>query len=580
MTKTLTLAEAISKFGAEATSKLNNPGAKGEPEDQLRNPLEQLIKVDLAALIGPAARDLELVGETSLADLQTRPDFSVTRDGALIGFIEVKRPGKGADPEQYKDHDKEQWRKLKALPNLIYTDGNAFSLWQDGKKAAEIVHLGGDVRTSGKALTAPLELVDLFLLFCQWDPVAPRTPKQLAETTARLCRLLRDQVLEQLALGSERLKGLKADWQNLLAPEAEDDEFADGYAQAVSFGLLMARARGIPLKDGIGKAATALRQKNTLIGSALRLLTEDADDDRVLDTSLKTLTAVLGVVDWPTISKDDPEAWLYFYELFLQQYDPKLRRKTGSYYTPPEVMTAMVAMVDEALQSPERFALDRGLASPEVTLADPAVGTGTFLLGVLRRIARTVEDRDGAGSVGDEISSALDRLVGFEIQFGPFAVAQLRLLAEVADLTASDPTGLEEPPTASSEAADPGKALRVYVADTLSDPDREDRWVASPVEGVAASQREANRIKREAAITVVLGNPPYKVKAKGLGGWVEDRGPGQATPLDDWQPPTEWGLSAHAKHLRNLYVYFWRWATWKVFGGDRFHSGKGEVVPT
>ena len=74
------------------------------------------------------------VGETSLADLKIRPDYSVTVHSALIGFVELKAPGKGADPRRFKDkHDREQWERLKHLPNLIYTDGNSFSLWRNGE---------------------------------------------------------------------------------------------------------------------------------------------------------------------------------------------------------------------------------------------------------------------------------------------------------------------------------------------------------------------------------------------------------------------------------------------------------------
>ena len=85
------------------------------------------------------------------------------------------------------------------------------------------------------------------------------------------------------------------------------------------------------------------------------------------------------------------------------------------------------------------------------------------------------------------------------------------------------------------------------------------------------SRRRANEIKRQEKITVVIGNPPYKEKAKGLGGWIEGATKGSKVkgPLGHWMPPTDWNVGAHAKHLRNLYVYFWRWATWKVFGdGD------------
>lgn len=564
------LAQAVAEYGAAAKATLSNTAITGEPEDQLRTPLVALVKA-IAGITGLAGHDTELVGETRLSDLMIRPDFAVTRKGALIGFIEVKAPDKGADPTKFKTrHDKEQWEKLKALPNLIYTNGSAFSLWRDGKPAMPVVKLDGDIETSGKDLKAPPELLALFAAFYSWSPLPPRTPRQLAETTARLCRLLRDEVTEQLARGAPALTGLAEDWRRLLFPHATDAEFADGYAQAVTFGLLMARARNIPLTDGIEEAAKALRKSNSLIGSALRLLTEEVDEEHTLDTSLKTLTAVLDVVDWGKLSKGEPEAWLYFYELFLQQYDTGLRKRTGSYYTPPQVVTAMVRLVDDALRSPDRFNLADGLASDEVSLADPAVGTGTFLLGVLQKIRETVEAREGAGSVPPAITAALNRLIGFELQFGPFAVAQLRVLAELIELVTF---GKGEAEASEGLHKALSAELRLYITDTLADPDEESAWIPTSMAGVAESRRQANHVKRHEPITVVLGNPPYKEKAKGLGGWVEYRGPGLESPLDDWQPPRDWGVGAHAKHLRNLYVYFWRWAAWKVFGGDPFRGG-------
>src|SRR5207244_8764016 len=139
---------------------------------------------------------------------------------------------------------------------------------------------------------------------------------------------------------------------------------------------------------------------------------------------------VLDEVDWHTISKDDPEEWLYFYEDFLEVYDNKLRKRTGSYYTPPQVVSAMVNLVDEALRGP-LFGRPAGFAAVDVVVADPAVGTGTFLLGVLRRIASTVSADQGPGAVRGAIEAAAKRVIGFEIQFGPFAVAQLRVIAEL-----------------------------------------------------------------------------------------------------------------------------------------------------
>lgn len=117
--------DAVSAFGAQAKAKLANPAVTGEPEDQIRAPFEVLL-LDMAELCGLQRSAVVPVGESSLAELKTRPDYAVSVGNALVGFIEVKAPGKGADPRRFKDrHDREQWDKLRSLPNLIYTDGNA-----------------------------------------------------------------------------------------------------------------------------------------------------------------------------------------------------------------------------------------------------------------------------------------------------------------------------------------------------------------------------------------------------------------------------------------------------------------------
>ena len=540
MSQAESIKKAVSQFGASAKAKLNEGG---QSEDQLRNPLEQLFAA-LSLEIGLPKGALTLVGEKSLAELRTRPDFAVNVQKALIGFIEVKAPGKGADPRKFKDkHDKEQWDKLKALPNLLYTDGNAFSLWRDGGLIGSIIKLDGDIEDSGAKLAAPDAFLPLFQDFLSWQPIAPRNVKELARVSARLCRFLRDEVIEQLGIQNGPLTELKEDWRALLFPDADDARFADGYAQAVTFGLLMAKSKNLSLADGLDRVAKELGKTNTLIGTALRLLTEQ---DLSLGPSLDTLTRVLDVVNWSEIAKGDSEAWLYFYEDFLEVYDNKLRKLTGSYYTPPEVVQTMVRLCDEALKSSSRFAVPQGLASPQVHIADPATGSGTFLLAALRAIAASVTADEGEGAVPGAITEAAKRLYGFELQFGAFAVAQLRLLAEMIDLGAAGTPGL-------------------FVTDTLSDPHAAFESGQGIYREISKSQRLAGEIKRAQPITVVIGNPPYKEKAKGKGAWIESGSGNIAAPLKDWQPPKDWKVGTHAKHLRNLYVYFWRWAAWKVF---------------
>jgi hypothetical protein len=283
-----TLQAAVAAYGAKAKSKLNNFAAKGQPEDQIRAPFENLLG-QIAELCGFPQGTVAPVGESSVGDLKTRPDYAVSVHNALAGFIELKAPGKGADPRKYKDpHDKAQWEKLRSLPNLIYSDGNAFSLWQDGELVGPVITLTGDIETSGTKLQTPVGLLTLFENFLNWKPVPPRSAKELAQSTARLCRLLREEVTEQLALKSVALTDLATDWRKLLFPDATDERFADGYAQAVTFGLLMARAKNIKLSAGLQQVATTLSQTSSLIGAALRLLTDSAENQATLKTSLGT----------------------------------------------------------------------------------------------------------------------------------------------------------------------------------------------------------------------------------------------------------------------------------------------------
>ena len=558
------LNSVVAVFGSEARKRLSSI-VSGRPEEQLRAPLEILIP-GIAELCGFPKGSVFLVPETPMPDLATRPDFAVMRKrgnaSELLGFIEVKAPGKGADPRRYTNaHDKQQWNKLKALPNLIYTDGNEFSVWhggeiQSGGSSSGIVKMSGDVSSAGANLTAPRELQSAIHSFLTWTPTAPRNARELALISARLCGLMRDEVIDRLDTNDEKFADLRADWRQILFPEATDKEFADGYAQAVVFGLLMARVRGICLKEGIDHAAKKLKSTDSLIGTALGFLTQNPD---TLSVSLRTLTRVLDVVNWSVISDGDDDAWLYFYEFFLEIYDKEMRKKTGSYYTPPEVVQSMVRLTDDVLRHRKRFGLSSGLRSEDVVVIDPAAGTGTFLLGILRHIVKRVEADLGAGAVPGVIDSVSERLIGFELQFGPFVVAQLRLISELVELTKR---GDIQP--------------RLFVTDTLSDPQESRVRLPSLFAPLTDSYKEANRIKGEEPITVVIGNPPYREKAKGRGAWIENgRRRGEAAPLDDWKTPSEWGAGAHLKHLRNLYVYFWRWATWKVFGDPPIEGGGG-----
>ena len=121
-----TVDSAVAAFGAKAKEKLSNPAASGQPEDQLRAPFERLL-ADLAELAPLPRESVTAVGESSIGDLEDGSHYAITVHGALVGFVELKAPGKGADPRKFKDaHDKAQWERL-ASPstNILYTDGNS-----------------------------------------------------------------------------------------------------------------------------------------------------------------------------------------------------------------------------------------------------------------------------------------------------------------------------------------------------------------------------------------------------------------------------------------------------------------------
>ena len=116
----------------------------------------------------------------------------------------------------------------------------------------------------------------------------------------------------------------------------------------------------------------------------------------------------------------------YFYEPFLEAFDPELRRQLGVWYTPPEVVAYMVAKVDAALKT--ELNIPDGLADPRVCVLDPCCGTGAYLVEVLRRIYATLRAREGDALAGQAIQQAMrERIFGFEILPAPFVVAHLQI---------------------------------------------------------------------------------------------------------------------------------------------------------
>lgn len=418
------VAAAVSRFGAVVQPKLRD-GAGG-PEDQLRAPLERLLG-ELAEALGV---ELVLVGEASLSTLGVRPDYAANVSGSRVGYVEVKAPGRGVPTIWTPNaHERRQWEQMSLLPNVLYTDGNRWAVFRSGELVGRVARLSGDLRHAGLRLVPEDDgFIQVLAEFLLWKPDPPLTVPQLVQSAANLCRVLRGEVadtLERERSGQERVAiftGLAEDWRKLLFPDLSDAEFADAYAQTVTFALLLARVDGIIFDDRpLSEMARQLGKKHSLMGKALSVLTEDTVEGRSI--VIPTMLRVFGVVDWDRLNRGSKDTYLHLYEHFLEVYDQSLRKQSGSYYTPNQVVTAMVRLVEEILRT--RMGINRGFAAEDVVIVDPAMGTGTFLLSVIDAVARTVAEEEGEPAVPPQIRSLFARLVGFEKQAGPFAVAEL-----------------------------------------------------------------------------------------------------------------------------------------------------------
>lgn len=551
---TMTFADAVAKYGASAKQRLSGPG---EREALLVTPVAQFIQ-DVGALTG-----LTAVAHDEVAELDgaVRPDFGVRVDGLLVGHIELKAPGTSLDPTTYtkSSHNFTQWQRLKELPNLLHTNGTEFKLWRYGELVDEPVNVHAkDLVTFKGALTAPSRFELIVKSFLGWQPAEITSVTRLVETLAPLARLLRETVHDALraerralSAGAEKetlpFTGIKADWRRLLFPLARDDEFSDGFAQTVVFALLLAVSEETDLKGKtILEVAKSLEVNHTLMGKALNLLTEHVGNTPTW-SAIEIILRSLSTTQWSKLAAKSSHLYLHLYEDFLASYDPKKRRDSGSYYTPVEVVDAMVRMTDDLLKS--HLEKPEGLRNPFVSTVDPAMGTGTFPLSMLRHVADAAAKQYGPGAAPEAVSNAAARIFGIELQSGPFSVAELRVASAIREQGAALPKG----------------GLNLYVADTLEDPySASDQQLSYTAQLIAKQRQQANKMKRERNVQVCIGNPPYADHAGGVGGWIEsgtDPATGK-TPLDAFRLL---GNGKHERHLSNLYAYFWRWATWKVF---------------
>ena len=557
MTEQWSAQSSLQRFAAAVAEKMGQI-ASGHPEDQLRTPFENFVS-EVADALG---WQVVLTGEAPLPDHLGRPDYAAHKDSLLAGYIELKAPGTGASSRRFRRRDRQQFRRFSAIPNLLYTDGVEWALYRSGELVGTVARFDaeGSGTDPGAALEAAQAVVALLRDFLLWQPIAPLDARgrfdlrAFARLLAPLCRLLRDQVNDALAEESSLLHGLAGDWRKFLMPEASDAEFADAYAQTATFALLLGRSEGAdPLTPD--SARSQLAHEHGLLSQALQVLT-DPKQSRDVGAALALLQRVIGVAPIGAFTTSiDP--WLHFYEDFLAIYDPKLRQDAGVYYTPVPIVRAQVRLIEDLLAG--RLGKTLGFADGDVVTLDPAVGTGTYLLSVIDRAMASLEVAYGQGTLSSSAEGLHARVYGFELMVGPYAIAELRISRALRDWGGATGSG----------------GARVLLADALESPHATPPQQSAFLREISQQRAQATKVKNEVPVLVCVGNPPYDRHAAATGanraqtgGWVRYGDEGEGTPpiLEDFiEPVRQAGQGGQLKNLYNLYVYFWRWALWKVF---------------
>ena len=401
------------------------------------------------------------------------------------------------------------------------------------------------------------------------------TTTKLVERMASTATHVRDNIARALAAeaGAGPFNTLLGEVREELVASVTPAQFADMCAQTLVYGALTSRVTD-PLAFGASPTLSSIPLANPFLTAffeevhdhAIQLDGEDQLEQLVADLTVSNIEAVLDRFG-ATEKGGDPV--IHFYEDFLAAYDPEMKVQVGAFYTPQAAVKHMVGMIDAVLK--ERLGLPLGVADqttwgelagrlglslpgvidPEaqfVSMLDPATGTGTFLVEWIRRARDSYIAVHGeAGWPVHARQVVLPSLNALELMLAPYAIAQLKTALELHEVDI--------------EGAD----LSIYLTDTLQRGGS--GQLSIEADPISVEGERADHVKRSVRTTIAIGNPPYDRVAQGdgSGGWITDRSGGRS-PFDDILDVARANTNfAHHASLYNKFVYFWRWAIWKVF---------------
>ncbi len=483
------------------------------------------------------------------------PDFTVRRRELLVGYVEAKDVG--LDLDQIEKTEQLQ-RYLEAFPNLVLTNYLEFRWYVNGKRRQkEILADRSENKLQVRATEKIAALLDQFI---NYTGEIISSPEDLARQMARLTKAIR--LATTTALEGERKDGelhqLKQGFSEVLLPDLNDADFADMYAQTISYGLFAARVGHAQNPGGEPftrrTAGTYIPATNPFLKRLFNTIVE-TDAVSQIDWAIDDLVQLLSQVDMGSIlenfgqrtRQEDPV--VHFYETFLAAYNAALRKSRGVYYTPEPVVSFIVRSVDAILK--DRFDLPLGLADnakdpvtqkPKVQILDPATGTGTFLYEVVKQIYRNLEEIGMANQWDSYVQdNLLNRLFGFELLMAPYAIAHLKLGLQLQEL---------------GYKFKGKQRLGIYLTNTLDEALKKSEILFGQF--VAQEANEASTVKRDTPVMVVLGNPPYSGhsanKSEWIAGLVQDYYYVDGVPLGE----------RNSKWLQDDYVKFIRFGQWRV----------------
>lgn len=446
-----------------------------------------------------------------------KPDFAVLSGDVPLVYIETKDIGVSLD----KVEKSEQMSRYYGYANLVLTDYLEFRFYRNGLPYGEPIKIANYnlKNRSVDPVSENYELLSKTLLeFTQSYKEPIKSGKHLSKIMAGKAQRIRDNIRQFLSAELENKTELVKLYESIkkfLVHDLTVETFADMYAQTLVYGLFIARFNDKTLDSFTRSEARDLIPNSNPFLHRFFDHIAGTDFDMRLKFIVDELCEVFSHSDIEALLKEfsnedlwgkthkKPDPVIYFYEDFLREYDPELKKQMGAFYTPEPVVQFIVRAVDSVLK--DDFKLSGGLGDisktsknlHKVQILDLATGTGTFISAVIRSIYKPFNNPRQKPTWPKYVQTELlPRLFGFEIMMAPYTIAHLKLSMAFKE------TGFKYFNS---------KRLGIYLTNSLEKSIDQDGLFASVglSDSIAEESIEASKIKNEKPIMVVIGNPPY-----------------------------------------------------------------------